>query len=49
LITGIAAQTDASKRSWTPPSAAAAKRSALRRAISCLFAEMTGLLGAGQG
>jgi hypothetical protein len=43
LITGIAAHTDASKRSCTPLSEAAAKRSALRRATSCLFAETTGL------
>ena len=43
LITGIAAHTDASKRSWTPPSCAAANSSALRRASSCLFAETTGL------
>ena len=43
LITGIAAQTDASKRSCTPASAAAAKSSVLRRASSCLFAVTTGL------
>ena len=43
LITGIAAQTDASKRSWTPLSDAVEKSSALRRATSCLFAETTGL------
>jgi len=43
LITGIAAQTEASKRSWTPASDAAANSSALRRASSCLFALTTGL------
>ena len=43
LITGIAAQTDASKRSCTPASEAAAKSSAPRRATSCLFAVTTGL------
>ena len=42
LITGIAAQTLASKRSWTPASAAAAKSSAPRWATSCLFAVTTG-------
>ena len=43
LITGIAAHTDASKRSWTPLSDAVAKSSAPRRATSCLFALTTGL------
>ena len=42
FTTGIAAQTEASKRSWTPPSAAAAKRSGPERATSCLFAVTTG-------
>ena len=46
MITGIAAQTDASKRSWTPRRGAAAKSSAPRRATSCLFAVTTGLPGA---
>src|SRR6478736_2219632 len=41
LITGIAAQTDASKRSWAPDDAAAANSSAPRRATSCLFAVTT--------
>ena len=41
LITGIAAQTLASKRSCTPAADAAAKSSAPRRATSCLFAETT--------
>ena len=41
LITGIAAQTLASKRSWTPAVEAAAKSSAPRRATSCLFAVTT--------
>ncbi len=43
LITGMAAQTLASKRSWTPTSEAVRKSSAPSRAISCLFAETTGL------
>ena len=43
FTTGIAAQTDASKRSWTPASEAVAKSSAPWRATSCLFAETTGL------
>ena len=43
LITGIAAHTDASKRSCTPASEAAEKSSAPRRATSCLFAVTTGL------
>ena len=43
LITGIAAHTLASNRNCTPCSDAAAKISAPRRAISCLFAETTGL------
>ena len=42
LTTGIAAQTDASKRSCTPAADAAAKSSAPSRAISCLLAETTG-------
>ena len=42
LITGIAAQTLASKRSWTLASEAAANSSPPRRATSCLFAETTG-------
>ena len=41
LITGIAAQTLASKRSCTPAAEAAAKSSAPRCAISCLLAETT--------
>jgi hypothetical protein len=41
LITGIAAQTDASKRSWAPDDDAAANSSAPRRATSCLFAVTT--------
>ena len=41
LITGIAAQTLASKRSCTPAPEAAAKSSAPRRATSCLLAETT--------
>ena len=41
LITGIAAQTDASKRSCAPAAAAAAKSSAPWRATSCLFAVTT--------
>ena len=41
LITGIAAHTDASKRSCTPAAAAAAKSSAPWRATSCLFAVTT--------
>ena len=45
MITGIAAHTLASKRSWTPASAAAAKSSAPRWATSCLFAVTTGLPG----
>ena len=43
LTTGTAAQTDASKRSWTPAADAIAKRSAPSRATSCLLAETTGL------
>src|SRR4051794_20745512 len=43
FTTGIAAQTDASKRSCTPASDAIAKRSAPSRATSCLFAETTDL------
>src|ERR1044072_5010404 len=45
LTTGIAAHTLASKRSCTPASEAAAKRSAPRRATSCLFADTTGVPG----
>jgi hypothetical protein len=41
LITGIAAQTLASKRNWTPDDDAASNSSAPRRAINCLFAETT--------
>src|SRR5262249_41219395 len=41
LITGIAAQTLASKRSCTLADDAASKSSAPRRAISCLFADTT--------
>src|SRR5262245_50289162 len=41
LITGIAAQTLASKRSCTPAAEAASKSSAPRRATSCLFAVTT--------
>ena len=41
LITGIAAQTLASKRSCTPAADAVAKSSAPRRATSCLFADTT--------
>ena len=47
LITGIAAQTEASKRSCTPPSAAAAWSSGPERATSCLFAVTTGRPGGG--
>ena len=43
MITGIAPQTLASKRSWTPAAEAAAKSSAPRWASSCLFAVTTGL------
>ena len=43
LTTGIAAQTDASKRSCTPAADAVAKSSAPSRARSCLFADTTGL------
>src|SRR6478735_12033767 len=42
LITGIAAHTEASKRSCTPPAAAASNSSAPRRATSCLLAVTTG-------
>ena len=42
LITGMAAQTLASKRSCTPAREAAEKSSAPRRAMSCLLAETTG-------
>src|SRR5262245_24874691 len=41
LITGIAAHTLASNRSWTPAPDAAAKSSAPRRATSCLLAVTT--------
>ena len=41
LITGIAAQTLASKRSWTPAADAAANSSPPLRATSCLLAETT--------
>src|SRR4051794_8304291 len=41
LITGIAAQTLASKRNCTPASDAVANSSAPRRATSCLFADTT--------
>src|SRR5262249_14240312 len=41
LITGIAAQTLASKRSWRPAPEAASKSSAPRWATSCLFAVTT--------
>ena len=41
LTTGIAAQTEASKRSWAPPRSAAANSSSPCRASSCLFAETT--------
>src|SRR5438093_3057051 len=43
LITGIAAQTLASKRSCTPAARAVSNSSALRCATSCLFAVTTGL------
>ncbi len=43
LITGIAAHTDASKRSCTPPATAASNSSGALRATSCLFAVTTGL------
>ena len=43
FTTGIAAQTDASKRSCTPAADAIANSSAPCRATSCLFAETTDL------
>ena len=43
LITGMAAQTLASNRSWTPCRSASAKSSSPWRASSCLFAETTDL------
>jgi hypothetical protein len=43
LTTGIAAQTLASKRSWTPLASAAANSSAPWRASSCLLAVTTDL------
>src|SRR5829696_7862112 len=41
-ITGTTPATAASKRSWTPPSRAAAKSSSPNCAISCLFAVTAG-------